>query len=378
MGLRKILRQEKPLIISIIFALLFIALVMPYVWKSPYIEHVSFAVLDEDNSALSRKITELVKTNNYVDVNYYPSSEDELEKAIKKGKVYGGLIIPKDFSKDVALKKTPDCLVVVDGSNVSTLSAGTELKILEGSGMNPTSAQTSLGSFTAVDRAVYEPTGGYTPRMMYALMIMLVQQIMLINFVMPLFTERKKYFIRGSKKENIENIKDILVRIAVVFVSCIIISFGALLIVGKMRGLPLRGNIFVYIVLMILFMLDCLGISIAISAFAKSGTIIRWIYYMLSTTITFFSGAAYPFYMMPDWLSKIAHAIIPMANLSMAFKALNLKGVGFSILMPDIMNGVKYMVFWLPVGVALYVLSIFLEKKKLNNKLDNTENLVAE
>ena len=60
---------------------------------------------------------------------------------------------------------------------------------------------------------------------MYALMIMLVQQIMLINFVMPLFTERKKYFIRGSKKENIENIKDILVRIAVVFVSCIIISF---------------------------------------------------------------------------------------------------------------------------------------------------------
>ena len=82
--------------------------------------------------------------------------------------------------------------------------------------------------------------------------------------------------------------------------------------------------------------------------------------------------------MMPDWLSKIAHAIIPMANLSMAFKALNLKGVGFSILMPDIMNGVKYMIFWLPVGVALYVLSIFLEKKKLNNKLDNTENLVAE
>lgn len=391
MGLRKILRQEKPLIISIIFALLFIALVMPYVWKSPYIEHVSFAVLDEDNSALSRKITELVKTNNYVDVNYYPSSEDELEKAIKKGKVYGGLIIPKDFSKDVALKKTPDCLVV-DGSNVmvggnalngcatvlSTLSAGTELKILEGSGMNPTSAQTSLGSFTAVDRAVYEPTGGYTPRMMYALMIMLVQQIMLINFVMPLFTERKKYFIRGSKKENIENIKDILVRIAVVFVSCIIISFGALLIVGKMRGLPLRGNIFVYIVLMILFMLDCLGISIAISAFAKSGTIIRWIYYMLSTTITFFSGAAYPFYMMPDWLSKIAHAIIPMANLSMAFKALNLKGVGFSILMPDIMNGVKYMIFWLPVGIALYVLSIFIEKKKLNNKLGNTENLVTE
>ena len=383
MGLRKILRQEKPLIISIIFALLFIALVMPYVWKSPYIEHVSFAVLDEDNSALSRKITELVKTNNYVDVNYYPSSEDELEKAIKKGKVYGGLIIPKDFSKDVALKKTPDCLVVVDGSNgcatvLSTLSAGTELKILEGSGMNPTSAQTSLGSFTAVDRAVYEPTGGYTPRMMYALMIMLVQQIMLINFVMPLFTERKKYFIRGSKKENIENIKDILVRIAVVFVSCIIISFGALLIVGKMRGLPLRGNIFVYIVLMILFMLDCLGISIAISAFAKSGTIIRWIYYMLSTTITFFSGAAYPFYMMPDWLSKIAHAIIPMANLSMAFKALNLKGVGFSILMPDIMNGVKYMIFWLPVGIALYVLSIFIEKKKLNNKLGNTENLVTE
>lgn len=28
----------------------------------------------------------MVKTNNYVDVNYYPSSEDDLEKAIKKVK----------------------------------------------------------------------------------------------------------------------------------------------------------------------------------------------------------------------------------------------------------------------------------------------------
>lgn len=46
--------------------------------------------------------------------------------------------------------------------------------------------------------------------------------------------------------------------------------------------------------------------------------------------------------------------------------------------MPDIMNGVKYMIFWLPVGIALYVLSIFIEKKKLNNKSGNTENLVAE
>ena len=83
---------------------------------------------------------------------------------------------------------------------LSTLSAGTELKILEGSGMNPTSAQTSLGSFTAVDRAVYEPTGGYTPRMMYALMIMLVQQIMLINFVMPLFTEKNTLFEEVKRK----------------------------------------------------------------------------------------------------------------------------------------------------------------------------------
>ena len=46
--------------------------------------------------------------------------------------------------------------------------------------------------------------------------------------------------------------------------------------------------------------------------------------------------------------------------------------------MPDIMNGVKYMIFWLPIGIALYVLSIFIEKKKLNNKLGNTENLVTE
>lgn len=386
LGIRKAIRQEKTVIIALAFTLVLVVLLFPYIWKSPYIEHISFAVLDEDNSALSRKITELVKTSNYLDVNYYPSSETELEEAIKKGKVYGGLIIPKSFSKDVSLKKSPDCLVVTDGSNMmisgnalngcatvlSTLSAGTQLKILEGSGMNPTAAQTSLGSFTVVDRGVYEPTGGYTPRMMYALVALIVQQTIFLNFIIPLFTNKRSAFVYGNKNIVKDNIKDILVRIGVVFVSTIIISFLSLLLVCKVSDLPLRGNIFIFFLLMALFLLNCLGVGIAICSFMRSSTIVRWVYYMLSTTFSFFTGAAYPFHMMPLWLNKFVHSFMPTSQLSMAIKALNLKGVGLDVLMPDIISSIKFSLFWIPVGILLYCLRIYYMRRKNKAKV-NTE-----
>ena len=52
LGIRKAIRQEKTVIIALAFTLVLVVLLFPYIWKSPYIEHISFAVLDEDNSAL--------------------------------------------------------------------------------------------------------------------------------------------------------------------------------------------------------------------------------------------------------------------------------------------------------------------------------------
>lgn len=394
MGIKKVLAQEKTIIIGIVFSLLFISLLFPYVWRNPYIEHIPFAVLDEDNSALSRKLTEMIKSSNGLEVEYYPSSEEELGEAIKLGKVYGGIVIPKNFSRDVSLKKSPKCLITIDGSNVivggntlkecatviGTVSAGTQLKILEGSGMNPTAAQTSLGSFSVVDRTVYETTGGYTPRMFYTLVPLIIQQSVLLNFLMPMLMRRRFEFMRGSKKENIANIKDIVLRIAVVFFSSIVISFGALLLVGIMRGLPLRGDILVYFVLMLLFLLNCLGVAIFLCAIARSGTIIAWVYGLISNSYVFLSGVAYPFFMMPDWVNKLAHCIYPMAQLAIPLKALNLKGIGFAELMPDIISSIKFSLFWIPFGIGAYIFSIYLMKRKLNKKQlvkQNRDNQLA-
>ena len=56
----------------------------------------------------------------------------------------------------------------------------------------------------------------------------------------------------------------------------------------------------------------------------------------------------------------------------MAIKALNLKGVGLDVLMPDIISSIKFSLFWIPVGILLYCLRIYYMRRKNKGKV-NTE-----
>ena len=66
---------------------------------------------------------------------------------------------------------------------------------------------------------------------------------------------------------------------------------------------------------------------------------------------------------------------MPTSQLSMAIKALNLKGVGLDVLMPDVISSIKFSLFWIPVGILLYTLRIYYTRRKnqKNRKVELVE-----
>ena len=77
------------------------------------------------------------------------------------------------------------------------------------------------------------------------------------------------------------------------------------------------------------------------------------------------SGVAYPFYMMPEGVVTFIKLISPLAQVSVPLKILNLKGVGWDIILPYFKESVGYSLLWIPIGLILYIISVARTKYKL-------------
>ena len=68
--------------------------------------------------------------------------------------------------------------------------------------------------------------------------------------------------------------------------------------------------------------------------------------------------------MMPESLVFWIKLISPLAQIATPLKILNLKGVGWDIILPYFKESISYSLFWIPIGLVLYAANIFYAKYK--------------
>ena len=379
-----ILKEESSRLIAVIIAPLFTLFLLSYVWSNVYVENIPFGIVDLDNSSLSRTVTEQLSNCPSLKVNHFFDSESELQQAIKDKIVHGGIVIPQNFSTDVSMKKSPKAQVIVDGTNMliggnalsgaatvlGTLSAGTELKMLQGNGMYPSVAKTAIGTFSYVQRILYDPQGSYIRNMAYTLPPLIIQMSFLCEFFIPLLIKKREEFVEMKicSKEFVSSVLDILTRIVLFSIVAIIGTFVGLCLIKKYFSLPMRGEIWIYVVLMMAFFSNLIGFGLVFSAMVKKMDYFIFVYSVCSTPFMLTSGVAYPFYMMPDSLAFWIKFISPLAQVATPLKILNLKGIGWDIILPYFKECIGYSLFWIPIGLILYAASIIYKKYKSEYK----------
>lgn len=386
----KLLKEEKSHIISMFVMPIIAAFILGLLTGNPFVENIPFGVVDNDNSTLSRTIVQQLKIHPGLNVNYYADSESELEQLIKEKKVNGGIVIPKDFGKDVSLIKSPSVLLLIDNTNIliggnasayastvlGTLNAGGQISVLEGKNMVPSVAKETISSFSYVERVLYDPQSSYLRNLIYTVIPFAAQLAFVTQFLVPLLIKKKKEFcdIKIRSKEGLGTIFNIFARILLISTMLVISTFIALCIVGKLFGVPLRGDIYIYIAIMYLLFINLTAIGLFFAAIIDNVGYFLLFYNMVNLIIMMTSCIAYPEFMIPSGLVKTIKCIWPFVHASVPLKYLNLKGVGWDALFPYIRNGLLYTLFWLPVGLAVYAARITFTKHK-NKKLKHKEDL---
>lgn len=301
-----------------LFALFF----MTTIFGNGMIDSIPVAIVDEDNSKMSREITRLCSAVPEIRVTEVFHNTAEARNALLSKEIYGYLIIPNDLQKDVEANRNTSLTLCY---HYAFLSVGSEvmqgflnaLRIIAVSPLQQTTEFLGISDETLesiaspikiVAHPLYNPSLNYTSYISFPYFWVLFQILILLNIAYTFgndFKDKRKIKDCLSKGNN----KFINVILGKIFPYVIIFSFIAIfanILMFKTLGFSLSSNIFSIISICILFILATCSISLFIFSIYPNLPIIISFISMFGSLGATFAGVTFPVNAMYPIFEKIS------------------------------------------------------------------------
>jgi len=328
------------------------------------VKHVSMAVLDRDNTKDSRELIARFTSSPYFDLKDTATQTDQLRDWIDRGDVLIAIEIDRGFSQNLQAGQTAPVQVIVDASNSNT--ALVALGYLGQIGAQFSQAQ----QIDRIDRAApqlaavvpgvdleerpwfnesFESRWFFVPGVIGNLLLILVMTLTAFAIV----REREIGTLEQIMVTPIKRWEFIFGKTLPFF---LVGMFDATLIslVGTYWfGVPFRGSVFVLGTAALLFVLSGLGAGLllsTISATQQQAMIASFFFIMPATTL---SGFGTPISSMPPFFQKLTY-LDPLRYFMIVVRSVYLKGVGFSVLWPQLVALAIFSAVLLTVSVLRF------------------------
>jgi ABC-2 type transport system permease protein len=303
------------------------------------VRHIPIAVYDAQNSAESRRLVSEFNHSEYFDLRYRLSDVREIDALLDRGRIRAALVIPRDFSRLMLRDRSCEVQVLLDGSN--STSAQTALGYIEAvirnycSGLN----DRELLRFAEVQVTApvdYRPRVWYNPELHSSVFLVpgLVTFIMLISAVISTALS----IVREKERGTMEQILVSPIRPAELIVGKTIpyviislaVSFGVLAVSHLLFGVAVKGSYPVLFLVILLFLLSCLGMGILISTLTQSQHMAFTLSALLTILPAFIlSGFVFPIRNMPVVIQAITY-LFPGRFFLVALRSVIIKGTGLA------------------------------------------------
>lgn len=379
---KSIIKKDRKALIQMLLVPIVAVLALSYLYSGIYVENINYGIVNLDDSSLSRNIVQGLEHHPGLNVCYYTDSQEKLQEAIESKEISGGIIIPAHYAQNIKEKRTTKAVVLVDMTNLmvgnnalgysssvlGTFNAGYQLGVLEGKGMLPQAATRTIGNFSLVDRTLYDSQLSYLTYMVYVIVPLLLQIFYLNQYLLPSLIEEKEYFQkeRITWEKIIGRLKLFMPRLFVIWITTCFSTLVALLLASVKFNLPVRGNLLAHCVLILLFLIALSIMALVLISFLNAKNYHYYIEFFSIIYVLFIltSGCVWPEYMMPNGFMSVVKLLWPYSYVAIPFKNLYLKGIGWDLLMPDILHLVTFCLLWLTVAVVLNGFLIWKKNRK--------------
>ena len=327
------LKTDRLVLIVCLIIPICVNLIVGWELNKGVIDHVPMAIVDYDDSQLSRQIISYFTSNEAFDVRYQIQDQAELQTLLDTSKVRVGMVIPKNFSADVTSLRAPNILMLYDGSHMSmtsiTKARASEILLTTRVGASIKQIQARLGksydeAYTMAmpisfeTRTLYNPTKNFNYFMTPGYGTIICQLgIGLMAAVCVKFT--------GDEEKKRSALGYIMGKVVFYGVLGSIAAFINILTQVYLFKIPCKGSVLVACGLSVIFIFAVASLCVAVSAWFQNRVLAMAIVGLLLIPNSIMAGYTWPVIsMLPSyqWMARF----IPFTHYGDNIRDLFLKG----------------------------------------------------
>jgi len=321
------------------------------------VRHVEVGIIDEDGTALSRDFISRVRASDYFSLRYLSSNDTETERLLNEGLVKVFIVIPPDFSRDLAKGKDTALQLLVDGSNNNRalVSLGYVSRVIQIFATDVlTEKMIRRGGLYAAGFPMIDPRirVWYNPELRSANFIVpgLIAVVMTVMTTLLTSLTVAREWENGTMEQLIAGparSHEIVIGKMLPYFLLGLAQVALVVLAGTLVfKVPLKGDLFVLFVVSAIFLFCGLSIGLLLSIVTRSQQL-AYMFSILSTLLPSFllSGFIFPIKSMPKVIQWIS-ALVPARYFLTTLRGIFLKGYSFGSI-------------WLEIS-ALSVLSLII------------------
>ncbi len=309
------------------------------------IEHLPLAVLDQDQTRVSRELIVSLENTGTFDANYYPTDLGKVREILDKGQAAAAVIIPCGFAEQLGdpLSPPPQVQIIVDGADSTT--AGPALGAAEG-------AVASFGQEISLRRMTFNKAKLIPVDI--SMRVWFNEEMKKANYTTPseagfivgvmaamiaaaaVAREREMGTLEQLMATPLRPVEMLIGKSAAAIFIGYIEFVLVVLMIHFVFGVPMRGSWTLLWVLSFFYMFVELSWGLLISTFAENQLQALLLVFCVCMVMVTFSGYAYPVETMPR-VMRLFSNIFPIRHWLVVFRNIMLKGAGIADFWPHLL-----------------------------------------
>ena len=358
--------RDRSTLILVLFTPTALLLLMAYALTVD-LKHVPLAVLDMDQSQISRAFAQQITAGQDLDLYAYATSMDDVEAMLMRGEIKAALIISPGFAEDMQALKGMPMQVIIDGTDpesggfaVEHIAARAEEFIAKALASQLQAQGFSVDSLQPIDLRIrtwfnpdLKPRNDIIPGL-----ISMMLGLPALSVALTLAHEREHGTLEQLLATPIGRaellIGKIIPYIIVGLVNVIVIPLLAI----AWFGISFNGNFALFFWLSALFMFAVLSMGMIVGVFMRTQAAALALSFLVIFFPGFFlTGIFFPIASMPEE-ARMESMFLPGTHYAIITRGVFLPGVGLDVLWP-------YAVMLVVLGVVFTLIAALFFKKKL-------------
>lgn len=315
--------------------------------------------VDLSGSAESRALRQDFASSGYFSVSHATATDAEAAQQLDRGETLAAVVIPQEFSRQLARGEPVSVQLLLDGANANAASVahGYAQRIVGNFALGRAAARGAPAApIEHRPRVWYNSELDYSYVMVLSMMALAGMMVGVITAAAGIVREKESGTLEQLLVTPVSPGEMVVAKLLPPLLVGLLALFPSLLVAAAV-GVPLRGSLPLFLLMSGVFLLSSLGIGILVAAVSDTLQQALLISMLALMPLMFLSGTIVPIESMPLWLQYLAE-LSPLRHYMDAVLGLFLKGVGLDVLWPRL-------VAMAAIGSALLALSVWRFRRRI-------------